>query len=486
MSEQLEISPGDRRLLGRVLRSSVDGAGIVASVFRARNAQFLERLNALEADGFLRRDNDRYYLTLVALSELSSPSARSILRDANRVFRHLVKAYQESQSRPVLAQALADNLGLTLDRTLLVLRYMVEGPWAGGYANLSKTSDVTPYVVPSEQVLQLKTFTAVVDRMRQWHVQRMRSASRWPGFIDAETLEQQLGVAATRSLALAATDRNTNSMPSEGTQEMARTQNQNTPARPELTESLQEAQKLLKIQIERGEAAPNLSINESDDARRWYNYTSEMLRQICTTDELTDDFTGKGRFSFGDDISTGHYLKKLRSIYDRLELLPISGNVLTSTGRTRSGASSKRVFVVHGHDEGLKEGIARFLQKLHLQPVILHEQPNKGRTIIEKFEDHSDVAFAVILFTPDDIGYPAADPAAAKPRARQNVLLELGFFMHAIGRDKVCVLYTPGVELPSDYAGVLYLELDKAGAWHVQLAREMKAAGLPIDMNDVF
>ena len=58
--------------------------------------------------------------------------------------------------------------------------------------------------------------------------------------------------------------------------------------------------------------------------------------------------------------------------------------------------------------------------------------------------------------------------------------------MHAVGRNNVCVLYTPGVELPSDYAGVLYLELDKLGAWHVQLAKEMKAAGLPVDMNDVF
>jgi hypothetical protein len=88
-----------------------------------------------------------------------------------------------------------------------------------------------------------------------------------------------------------------------------------------------------------------------------------------------------------------------------------------------------RVFVVHGHDNGAKETVARFLEKLGLKPVILHEQPNQGRTIIEKFEDHADADYAVVLFTPDDMGHPVGKPNESKPRARQNVLLELGFFM---------------------------------------------------------
>lgn len=462
-------------MLGRLLQSSADGAEIVASVFRAQNSRFLERLNALETDGFLRRADDRYDLTLVALSTLSNPEARNIFRDANRIFRLLVEAYKQCQSQPVLAQALADKLSLTLNRTLLVLRYMVEAPWAGGYANLSNTSDVAPYIVPSEQVLERKTFTAVIEQMRQWHVERMRSPLRHSGVVGAQFVPTPTG-----------TNIDSNSRFSKGNQGMARARSHDTPARPKLTAPLQKVQEMVKTQIERGEAAPNVSINENDEARRWYDYTSEMLRQVCSSDELADEFTGKSGYSFGGDISTGHYLKKLRSIYNRIELLPIAASVPSSTNKTRTGAGSKRVFVVHGHDEGVKEGVARFLHKLHLQPVILHEQPNKGRTIIEKFEDHSDVAFAVVLFTPDDMGYPAGDAVAVKPRARQNVLLELGFFMHAIGRNNVCVLYTPGVELPSDYAGILYLELDKSGAWHVQLAKEMKAAGLPVDMNDVF
>lgn len=149
----------------------------------------------------------------------------------------------------------------------------------------------------------------------------------------------------------------------------------------------------------------------------------------------------------------------------------------------QASADSRRVFVVHGHDDGAKEAVAHYLSKLELNPIVLHEQPNRGRTIIEKFEAHADVAFAVVLFTPDDFGYPAGKSDEAKPRARQNVVLELGFFMAALGRDRVCVLYKSGVEVPSDYSGVLYHAMDDGGAWRFSLAREMQAAGLKVDLN---
>lgn len=91
---------------------------------------------------------------------------------------------------------------------------------------------------------------------------------------------------------------------------------------------------------------------------------------------------------------------------------------------------SDRVFIVHGHDEGMRESVARVLTKLSLEPVILHEQPDQGRTIIEKFYDYSDVGFAVVLLSPDDRGYLDSDgPDAASSRARQNVILEWGFFL---------------------------------------------------------
>lgn len=262
-----------------------------------------------------------------------------------------------------------------------------------------------------------------------------------------------------------------------------------SPERLRLLVSHEEARRRVQIQIDRGLAVPNRSINEDDEARRWYDFTSELLRQIASTDELQDDFTGKGSFRFATDISTGSYLKNLRSIFDRLELLPVSeerpNNLYASGKSSTGGLDSRKVFVVHGHDDGVKETVARFLTKLQLEPVVLHEQPNQGRTVIEKFERYAGVGFAVVLFTPDDVGYPAGHAESAKPRARQNVVLELGFFLAALGRDRVCVLYKGGVEVPSDYLGVLYEELDQKGAWRLRLATEIKAAGVSVDLNKV-
>jgi hypothetical protein len=144
---------------------------------------------------------------------------------------------------------------------------------------------------------------------------------------------------------------------------------------------------------------------------------------------------------------------------------------------------SRRVFIVHGRDDSAKETVARFLEKLDLQPIILHEQPNKGRTIIEKFETNADVDFAVILLTPDDAGYPADQPQQARPRARQNVILELGYFVGRIGRERVCALHKGGIEIPSDFEGVVYVSMDDPQGWRLSLAREIKAAGIEVDLN---
>jgi predicted nucleotide-binding protein len=138
---------------------------------------------------------------------------------------------------------------------------------------------------------------------------------------------------------------------------------------------------------------------------------------------------------------------------------------------------------VHGRNEARKEAVARFLEKLALTPVILHEQANRGRTIIEKFEAHADVDFAVVILTGDDVGYRNATPDDASPRARQNVVFELGYFLGRLGRDRVCALYESGVELPSDYEGIVYIPMHDAHGWQLLLAREIKASGLDIDLN---
>jgi predicted nucleotide-binding protein len=144
---------------------------------------------------------------------------------------------------------------------------------------------------------------------------------------------------------------------------------------------------------------------------------------------------------------------------------------------------SRKVFIVHGHDDGARETVARFLERIGLEAIILHEQANQGRTIIEKVVANSDVGFAVVLLTPDDEG--CAKGGKPEPRARQNVLLELGYFIGRLGRDKVCALKRGTLEIPSDFAGVVWETMDSNGGWKQSLARELEAAGHSIDWNKV-
>ena len=128
--------------------------------------------------------------------------------------------------------------------------------------------------------------------------------------------------------------------------------------------------------------------------------------------------------------------------------------------------------------------LPRFLERLGFHAVILHERPNKGRTIITKFrEEAAGVGFAVVLITPDDLG-KAEKAADLRLRARQNVVFELGFFIGALGPECVAALVKGDIERPSDFDGVVYISLDEAD-WQMRLGRELQAAGYKIDWNKV-
>jgi predicted nucleotide-binding protein len=146
-------------------------------------------------------------------------------------------------------------------------------------------------------------------------------------------------------------------------------------------------------------------------------------------------------------------------------------------------ANTRDVFIIHGHDHGAKETVARFVTKLELNPIILHELPNQGRTIIQKFEDNAEVAYAIALLTPDDICAAKSELKKRHDRPRQNVIFEFGYFIGRLGGKYVCGLTKGNVEIPSDYSGVVYISLDEAGAWRTELIRELKAAGIDVDAN---
>lgn len=138
----------------------------------------------------------------------------------------------------------------------------------------------------------------------------------------------------------------------------------------------------------------------------------------------------------------------------------------------------RSVFIVHGYDDVARDAVALFVHECGLWPIILREQAGAGRAIIQKFQDYGNVGFAIALLTPDDVGEARAKKDALQPRARQNVIFELGYFIGKLGPQYVCALYKGGVEIPSDYLGVQCIALD--GEWRNELAQEMLAVGLHI------
>jgi diguanylate cyclase (GGDEF)-like protein len=161
---------------------------------------------------------------------------------------------------------------------------------------------------------------------------------------------------------------------------------------------------------------------------------------------------------------------------------PGPDDALETTYVKPSKQVSQKIFVAHGHNVGVLNNVTRFLrEQLGLDVVVLHELPDKGRTIIEKLEAISgDIGFAVVLLTPDDVGASKKKKTKLNSRARQNVILELGYFIGKLGRDKVAAVYVKNVELPSDFDGMLYVIYDRRADWRSKLTREIKEAGIKV------
>jgi len=187
-------------------------------------------------------------------------------------------------------------------------------------------------------------------------------------------------------------------------------------------------------------------------------------------------------FNSGLDEATGFLQSRIGDLRERAG----DGGRNAIVPTLQAQASGHKIFLVHGHDHGNKEAVARFLGKLDLEPIILHEQPDKGRTIIEKLESHArETNCAIVILTADDVGYCKEKAEEKEQRARQNVVLELGYFVGKLGRERTFALVERGLTLPSDIHGVVYIPLDD-GEWRLRLVRELKAAGFDVDANNAF
>lgn len=161
----------------------------------------------------------------------------------------------------------------------------------------------------------------------------------------------------------------------------------------------------------------------------------------------------------------------------RVQEVSPSANLASDT--QSADRSPNRVFVVHGQNEPARTAVVSFLESIGLLGIVLHDQPNMGRHLLTKFIQEAElVTFAVVLMTDDDVGSLKGGKLA--PRARQNVILELGYFLAHLGQAKVCALITPGLETPSDFDGIVYIRMDNEQRWQEELKRELLAARMPV------
>ncbi len=280
---------------------------------------------------------------------------------------------------------------------------------------------------------------------------------------------------------------------------------------PKLLVTREEAEEKIQERIDVGKTLREKPIDSNDeyeltgkDAVNWSKYNRDLLIKLSGSSALTEDYRDfiyedldlndfEGQLfinhieDYEDYIKKKIYnyreyltesLKSLEGIRDRLELFEEPDPPEQIFG--------DKIFIVHGHNEGAKHKIARFITDLDLTETILDEQPGKGQTIIDKFEEHAgEAGFAIVLLTDDDIGAPRDEEDKRQPRARQNVILEFGYFLAQLGRQRIGVLYEEGVELPSDIKGLEYIPLDSADGWKIKLAKRMRAASFTVDLNKI-
>jgi len=232
--------------------------------------------------------------------------------------------------------------------------------------------------------------------------------------------------------------------------------------------------------------------NFLSEYKKWKQFNIELLKRSfdISDNEYLQEYEKAERAGIWSDwvVERKEDIQKqitvFESLVERLALIP-SNKKTISTDIKIEAKSTNKIFIVHGHNNEIKQTVARTLSQLKLEPIILHEQAEQGRTIIEKFEENSsDVNFAIILLTADDEGKGRKE-IDYKHRARQNVVFEMGYFIGKLGREKVFLLLENDVEKPGDLDGIVYISIDAKDAWKYKLAKELKVAGYNVTADDL-
>jgi predicted nucleotide-binding protein len=211
-----------------------------------------------------------------------------------------------------------------------------------------------------------------------------------------------------------------------------------------------------------------------------FGKSSPFYEAFKKGDDVAVFGNGPDQFSKQNTMMLG----ALNAIIDTLEFEP----VVEDSDSANVGQNNK-VFIVHAHDEQLKHQLEIFLTELGLEPIVLHRKPDEGLTVIEKFEKHSNVGYAFVLLTPDDIAYLASEEdkrevdRKKEARARQNVVFEFGYFLGKLGRKRVCCLYKEGVVLPSDISGIIYKKVhNSVEEAAFSILKDLKAVGYQVTL----
>jgi predicted nucleotide-binding protein len=271
-----------------------------------------------------------------------------------------------------------------------------------------------------------------------------------------------------------------------------------------LRRAVLEVEERLRNQLQKGKEIKATAINNEGDLaeaeremEKWERYTRSLLEVCIDGPSFIEDFrlpyygiavgglplTMRAE-DFRDDMLT--MIASLESVIERLPLItqdpPSSGK---STEKPETIEAGRRVFIVHGHDNEMKQTVARVIEKLGLEAVILHERPTGGLTVIEKLEKYGQYAdYAVVLLSPDDEGREKGVQELAS-RPRQNVVFELGYFIGKLKRHRSCAIVKGTLDITSDVSGVVYIPMDDGGGWKADLVAELRMAGFKVTADSL-